>query len=135
MAAITFFTASFLFSFFSLLSSAFSSKISPGRRQKAQIKPLRRRKGSCFRGNSRVNFCFLGLYSHKTGPAAFGSCQTLCRTWFTEKQSCNTQGTDMTPPCRGKCHKQEPCCVWQLSHLQDTKSHPWSICFSEATIT
>lgn len=29
MAAITFFTASFLFSFFSLLSSAFNSKISP----------------------------------------------------------------------------------------------------------
>jgi len=34
MAAITFFTASFLFSFFSLLSSALSSKISPGRKQK-----------------------------------------------------------------------------------------------------
>ena len=31
MAAMTFFTASFLFSFFSLFSSAFSSKISPGR--------------------------------------------------------------------------------------------------------
>ena len=30
MAAMTFFTASFLFSFFSLFSSAFSSKISPG---------------------------------------------------------------------------------------------------------
>lgn len=80
-------------------------------------------------------FAFLARYSYKTGPAVLGSCQTLWRTWFTEKQSCNTQGTAMTTPCRGKCHEQEARCMWQLSHFQDTKSHPWSICFSEATIT
>lgn len=87
MAAITFFTASFLFSFFSLLSSAFSSKISPGRKNRLRF--LGEEKGLALERAWEWLFILLACCSHK--PNARGSCQTSWRTRCNKKQGCNTQ--------------------------------------------
>lgn len=98
MAAITFFTASFLFSFFSLLSSAFSSKISPGRRQN-RLSLLGGEKDLTLGIVQKWLFAFPACCSHKTSTAACGSCQTLWRTCLNEKQSCDTQRTIWAITC------------------------------------